>query len=100
LQLAVTPKHSNIFFPINFSHMTNNAIANNKMVKIKICYDCWYYVPDPTTNKIRDDSKSVKKFPHCEFYKDFHSVKPDDTCENWESKKLKLISVIRTLYGL
>jgi len=70
------------------------------MVKIKICYDCWYYVPDPTTNKIRDDSKSVKKFPHCEFYKDFHSVKPDDTCENWESKKLKLISVIRTLYGL
>ena len=100
MQLAVTPKHSNIFFPINFSHMTNSAIANNKMVKIKICYDCWYYVPDPTTNKIRDDSKSVKKFPHCEFYKDFHSVKPDDTCENWESKKLKLISVIRTLYGL
>ena len=80
--------------------MINNAISNNRVVESKICYDCWYYVPDSTTNKILDDSKSVKKFPHCEFYKDFHPVKSDDTCENWESKKLKLISVIRTLYGL
>ena len=80
--------------------MTNNEIKNYRMVESKICYDCWYYVPDPTTNKILDDSKSVKKFPHCEFFKDFHPVKSDDTCENWESKKLKLISAIRTLYGL
>jgi hypothetical protein len=56
-------------------------------------------VPDPTTNKILDDPESVKKIPHCEFYNDFPSVKSDDTCKNWESKKLKLISVIKTLYG-
>jgi hypothetical protein len=80
--------------------MTNIAIENNRMVESKICYYCWYYVPDPTTNKILDDSKSVKKFPHCEFFKDFNPVKFDDTCEKWESKKLKLISVIRSLYGL
>jgi hypothetical protein len=69
-------------------------------VKSKICYDCWYYVPDPTTNKIIDDSESVKKIPYCEFYNEFPSVKSDETCENWESKKLKLISIIKTLYDL
>jgi len=69
-------------------------------VESKICYDCYYYVPNPTINKILDDPESVKKIPHCEFYNDFPSVKPDDSCENWESKKLKLISVIRTLYGV
>lgn len=70
------------------------------MMESKICNDCWYYVPDPTTNKILDDSESLKKFPHCEFYNDFKPVKSDDACEHWESKKLKLIGVIRTLYGL
>jgi hypothetical protein len=80
--------------------MTNNAIENNRMVERKICYYCWYYVPDPTTNKILDGSESVKEYPHCELFKDFHPVKFDDTCENWESKKLKLISVIKALYGL
>ena len=65
----------------------------------EVCYNCWNYVPDPTTNKILDDRESVKKIPHCEFYNDFPSVKSDDTCKNWESKKLKLISVIKTLYG-
>lgn len=80
--------------------MTNNAIENNRMVERKICYYCWYYAPDPTTNKILDDSKSVKEFPYCEFFKDFQPVKSDDTCKNWESKKLKLISVIKSLYGL
>jgi hypothetical protein len=67
----------------------------------KICHNCWYYTPDPVaTNKIFDDPESVKKIPLCEFYNDFTSVKSDDTCENWESQKLKLISVIKTLYGL
>lgn len=80
--------------------MTNNAIANNKIMESKICYDCWYYVPVPITNKILDDPESLKKFPHCEFNDDFSSVKPDDTCEKWESKKLRLISVVKTLYGL
>ena len=80
--------------------MTNNVTANGRIVEIKICKNCWYYVPDPTTNKILDGSESVKKFPHCELFKDFHPVKSDDTCENWESKKLRLISVIRTLYNL
>jgi len=100
LQLAVTPPGIQVFFTINFSHITNNAVANNKMMESKICNDCWYYVPDPTTNKILDDSESLKKFPHCEFYNDFKPVKSDDACEHWESKKLKLIGVIRTLYGL
>jgi len=50
----------------------------------------------PTLN----DLESAKKNPHCEFYNDYHPVKSDDTCENWESKKLKLIGVVRTLYGL
>ncbi len=70
------------------------------MVDSKICYNCWHYAPEPLANKILDNSESVKKFPHCELYNDFPSVKPDDTCENWESKKLKLISVIKALYEL
>ena len=67
----------------------------------KICHNCWYYTPD-TAVAIKNfgDSESAKKIPHCEFYNDFPSVKSDETCENWESKKLKLISVIKTLYGL
>ena len=66
----------------------------------KTCHDCWYYVSDPTTTKIFDDPESVKKFPHCEFYEDSPSVTPDETCENWESKRLKLIGIIKTLYDL
>jgi hypothetical protein len=66
----------------------------------KICYDCWYYVSDPTNNKTLDDPESAKTIPYCEFYNDFKPVKSDDACEHWESKKLKLIGVIKTLYGL
>ena len=67
----------------------------------KICHNCWYYTSNTAAAiKNFDDSESVKKIPHCEFYNDFPSVKSDETCEKWESKKLKLISVIKALYGL
>jgi hypothetical protein len=65
----------------------------------KICQDCWYYISDPTISKILDESKSVRKFPYCHFYNDNPSVKPDDSCENWESKKLKMIGAIKSLFG-
>jgi len=65
----------------------------------KTCHNCWYCIPDSTTVKIYDGSESGENFPYCEFYSDFPPVKQDHTCENWESKKLKLISVIKTLYG-
>ena len=80
--------------------MISKIMANNRTVERKICYDCWYYVSGPTPNKIFDDPEYRKKFSHCEFNNDFPSVKPDDMCENWESKRLKLISVIKSLYGL
>ncbi len=62
----------------------------------KICQNCWYYTPAPITNKFLEDPVSLKDFPHC----DLSAEKPYNTCENWESKKLKLISVIKTLYGV
>ena len=65
----------------------------------KTCHDCWYYVPGPTSNKILDESESEKMFPHCEFYNHFPPVKSDDKCENWESKMLKLIRVVKVLYS-
>ena len=79
--------------------MTNNILSNNGKVEVKICKDCWYYKPEPTTNKINDDPESAIKFPFCYFYNDCPSVKPDDTCKHWESNKLKMISIIQKLYG-
>lgn len=70
------------------------------MVENKICHNCWYYAPAPTTNKFLEDHVSLECSPYCDLYNDFRSVKPDDTCENWESKMLKLIGIVKTLYGL
>lgn len=67
---------------------------------MKICKNCWYYMPSLSTSDILDDPKSSKKLPFCEFDNDVSSVNPDDTCENWESKKLELIKVIKTIYSL
>jgi hypothetical protein len=67
-------------------------------VENKICHDCWYFVSDHNDNKIFDDSESEKQFPHCSFSSHLPIVKPDDKCENWESKK-KLINVIKSLCG-
>lgn len=66
----------------------------------KICHYCWYYIPNHTTSKILDETEPVKNFPYCHFYNDNPSVKPDESCKNWESKKVRLISVIKSLYGL
>jgi len=80
--------------------MTSNIISNNAKVDIKMCKECWYYKPAPSTNNIPDDPKSANKFPCCDFFNDLNSVKPDDTCKNWESNKLKLIGIIKALYGI
>lgn len=83
-----------------FLRMTNNAIASNRMAKIKMCKDGWHYKPVPTPNAIPAHPEPTNKSACCDFYNDLNSVKPDDTCENWESNKLKLISIIKSLYGL
>lgn len=80
--------------------MINRITANKRMEEIKICKNCWYYAYDPATDKTPDDPESANRNPHCELRNDFPFVKPADTCENWKSKNLKLISVIKTLYGL
>lgn len=80
--------------------MTNRIIANNRLEEIKLCENCWYYAHGPATDKTPDDPESENRNPYCEFLNDFSPVKPTDTCENWKSKKLELISVIKTLYGL
>lgn len=74
--------------------------SRESIVENKTCHDCWYFVSSHNDNKIFDGAESKKQFPYCEFYSDLPSVKPDDTCGNWESKKMKLINVIKTLYGL
>jgi hypothetical protein len=79
--------------------MTSNKISNNGRVEIKICKNCWYYKPDPSPNEILAHPEAANKFPRCDFYNDLNSVKPDDTCENWESKMLKLIRVVKVLYS-
>lgn len=61
----------------------------------KICENCWYYAPVPTTNKFLDDSVSLEDFPCCEFFEDFPVVKPNDTCENWKSHKDNLLRIVR-----
>ncbi|HSQ86422.1 MAG TPA: hypothetical protein VLM43_17050 [Desulfobacterales bacterium] len=69
-------------------------------METKICHDCWYYIPDPATSKILDESEVVTNFPYCHFYNDNPSAKPDDSCENWESKKFKMINAFKSLFGL
>jgi hypothetical protein len=69
-------------------------------VENKICHNCWYCIPNSTTAKKLDDPESVENIPYCELNSDFPPVKSDHTCENWESKKLNFINVIKTLYGL
>ncbi len=66
----------------------------------KICHNCWHYTPAPITNKFLEDHVSLECSPYCEFHNEFPITTPDNTCENWESKKLKLIRVIKTLYGV
>jgi hypothetical protein len=80
--------------------MTGGIMSNIGRIEIKICRDCWYYKPAPAKNKILENPESANKFPCCDFYNNFSSVKPDDTCENWESNKLRLINVIKVLYGV
>lgn len=64
-----------------------------------ICHNCWNYITVSTTNRFLEDHVSLECSPYCDIYKDFRSVKPDDTCENWESKMLKLIPVVKILYA-
>ena len=66
----------------------------------KICQNCWYYASAPITNKFFEDHVSLEYSGCCEFHNEFSDITPDKTCENWESKKLKLISVIKNLYGV
>jgi hypothetical protein len=68
-------------------------------VENKICHNCWNYSPAPVTEKFFEDHESLGCSPYCDFYKDIRSVKPDDTCDNWESKMLKLLGAVKTLYG-
>jgi hypothetical protein len=99
---VVTPLYTQIknFIISNLSFMIKKIIANKRMEEIKICKNCWYYAHDPATDKILDDPESANKNHYCEFLNDLPSVNADDACENWESKKLKLISAIKSLYGL
>jgi hypothetical protein len=69
-------------------------------VEKKICHNCWYYAPAPINNKFLEDHVSLECLPYCEFHTEFPAITPYNTCENWESRKLKLISVIKTLYGV
>ena len=69
------------------------------MVENKICQNCWYYAPAPIPNDFLQDYVSLECPPYCDLNRDFRSVKPDDTCGNWESKILKLIPVVKVLYA-
>ena len=66
----------------------------------KICQNCWNYAPAPIENKFLEDRVPSESFPYCEIQKELSTITPNHTCENWESKKLKLISVIKILYGV
>jgi len=65
----------------------------------KICKTRWYYTPTSITKEDIDDSVSPEDLPYCELYRGFPVVKPDDTCKNWKSNKLELISVTKTMFG-
>jgi len=69
-------------------------------VENKICQNCWHYAPIPITNKFLKDNIATEHYPYCEFHDELPATAPDNTCENWESKKLKLISAIKILYGV
>jgi hypothetical protein len=69
-------------------------------VENRICQNCWYYAPTPITNQFLEDSLPIESYPYCEFHNELSSIKPNHTCENWESKKLKLINVVKVLYGV
>jgi len=69
-------------------------------VENKICQNCWYYANAPNTNKFLENHVRLEYYPYCEFHNELSAVTPHNTCENWESKKLKLISVIKILYGV
>ena len=66
----------------------------------KICQNCWYYAPAPITDKFIENHVSLEYSPYCEFDNEFPSITPNNTCENWESKELKLLNVIKSLYGV
>jgi len=68
-------------------------------VENKICQNCWYYLPATIPKEFLEDHVSLECSSYCDFNKDFRSVKPDETCENWESKILKLIPVVKILYA-
>ena len=70
------------------------------MVENKICQNCWYYAPARITNMFLEDHVPLEYSPYCEFHNELPSTTHYSTCENWESKKLKLIGVIKTLYGV
>jgi len=65
----------------------------------KICKNCWYCTPAPSSKEDLDDSVSPEDFSYCEIYEGLPVVKPDDTCKKWKSKKLELISVTKPLFG-
>ena len=65
----------------------------------KICKNCWYYTPAPITKEDLDGPVSLEDFHYCEIYDEFPVVKPEDTCKNWKSKRLDLISATKTLFG-
>jgi len=65
----------------------------------KICKNCWYYTPTLITKEDIDDSVSPEDFHYCEIYDEALVVKPGDTCKNWKSKRLELISVTKPLFG-
>jgi hypothetical protein len=69
-------------------------------VENKICKNCWYYAPAPITNKLLEDHVPHEYYPYCELHNELSAVRSDKTCEDWESKKLKLINVIKILYGV
>jgi hypothetical protein len=68
-------------------------------VENKICQNCWYYAPAPITNKFLEDHVPLEYYPYCELHNELSAITSYNTCENWESKKLKLINVIKILYG-
>ena len=66
----------------------------------KICQNCWYYAPAPIIDKTIEKHVPLKYSPYCEFDNELPTITPNNTCENWESKELKLINVIKSLYGV
>ena len=65
----------------------------------KICKNCWYCTPAPIMKEDLDYSVSPEDFPYCELDEGFPDVSPYDTCKNWKSKRLELISVTKPLFG-